>query len=78
MLDDAKLLELSEAYLATTGVCLKHGFSRLECGTTMLALSLKLVQECLSPEDFKLFVKEIPLSAELIMPPEVSPAGSIH
>lgn len=78
MLDDEKLLELSEAYLATTGVCLKHGFSRLECGTTMLALALKIMQECLSPEDFKLFVKEIPLSAELIMPHNIEPSGSIH
>lgn len=78
MLEDKQLQELSEAYLAATGVCLKNGFSGLECGTTMLALALKLIQECLTPEDFKIFVNEIPQSAQLIMPHNIEPTGRVH
>ena len=77
MLDDKGLQELSDVYLAATEVVLKRGFATgLECGTTMLALALKIIQECLSPEDFKAFVKEIPQSAQLIIP-QTKP-GSVH
>ena len=79
MLDDKQLQELSDVYLAATEVVLKRGFATgLECGTTMLAVSLRIIQQCLSPEDFKVFVKEIPQSAQLIMPHNIEPTGSVH